>query len=142
MIKRDRLFSDKQCQRVRSAQRLYTPDLSTCALGIFKKDCLTLDHFLVFSGRRPPLRSGHTTVCAYDHICRLLCDETTDQNRCFWKSLLGDNYALVNTLYILVEQIRRSACDIIRSRATARNAAHTKASQRNKAYTSFFFDTT
>ena len=36
MIKRDRLFTEKQCQRVRSAQRLYTPDLSTCALRIFK----------------------------------------------------------------------------------------------------------
>ena len=36
------------------------------------RTALTLDHFLVFSGRQPPLRSDHATVRAYDHICRIL----------------------------------------------------------------------
>ena len=39
----------------------------------------------------------------------------------------------------LVGQIRRSACDIVGPRTTARNATRTKTTQRNKAYISLFF---
>ena len=43
-----------------------------------KRTASTLDHFLVFSGRRPPLRSDHATVRAYDHICRILLKQQTE----------------------------------------------------------------
>ena len=102
------------------------------AVRIFERDWLPFDHFFVFLGRRPPLRSSHATVRAYDHVCHLLCvDEITDRNRRFWNSLLSDNYALVDILYIsslyfLVGQIRRSVCDTVGSRATVRNTTCTK----------------
>ena len=50
--------------------------------------------------------------------------ETSGRNRRIWKSLVG--------------QTRRSACDIVGPRATARNATYTKTSQRNKTYISLF----
>ena len=63
--------------------------------------------------------------------------KTTDRNRRFWKSQLGDNYALVDTSYV-----PRRAATAIRLRY-CRTASHTKALQRNKAYnTPLFFNTT
>ena len=76
-------------------------------------------------------------------------DETTDRNRRFWNSLLGDNYALVtsnqismhkrdqeswkvtagarNEIVISVNQVFKNARRyIVGPRATARNATHTK----------------
>ena len=141
MIKRDRLFSDKQCQRVRSAYQLYTPDLSTCTLRIFKKDSFDLRSFLgLFSGRRTPLRSDHATVRTYDQVYRLPCrwkqqtEIDVSGSRCLAATMRSSVHCMP-----LVGQIRRSACDIVGPRATARNATHTKTSQRNKAYTSLFF---
>ena len=47
-------------------------------LESLKRTALTLDHFLVFSGRRPPLRSDHATVRTYDHICRILLKQAAE----------------------------------------------------------------
>ena len=107
-----------------------------------KRTNLTLNHFLVFSERRPPLSSDHATVRAYDHICHLLCGlkQRTEID-------VSESCCLATTMrssihYIpLVGQIRRSACDIVGPRATARNATHTThtISQRNKAYSLLLF---
>ena len=69
MLKSDRLFSDKQCQRVRFSGFIHP----TPRRVLLEKDRLTLGHFLVLSGRRPPLSSGHATVRVYDRVYRLLC---------------------------------------------------------------------
>ena len=58
MIKSDRLFSDKQCQRVCLAWRLYTSDLLTDALRIFNKDYLDLRSFLGPLGETTPTTLG------------------------------------------------------------------------------------
>ena len=106
-----------------------------------KRTTLTLDHFLVFSGRRPSLRSDHATVRAYYHVYRILLKQQTEidvsGSRCLSATIRSSIHCMP-----LVGQIRRSACDIVGPRATARNATHTKASQRNRAYILLFFDTT
>ena len=98
----------------------------------------TLDHFLVLSGRWPPLRSDHATVRAYDHICRILLKQQAEidvsRSRCLVTIMRSSIHCMP-----LIGQIRRSACDIVGPRATARNTTHSKTSQRNKAYTSLFF---
>ena len=99
-----------------------------------KRTALTLHHFLVFSGRRPPLRSDHATVRAYHRICRILLKQQNEidvsGNRCLAATMRSSIHCMS-----LVGQIRRSACDIVGPRATARNATNAKVSQRNKAYT-------
>ena len=82
-----------------------------------KTTALTLDHFLILSGRRPPLRSDHATVRVYDHVCRILLKQQTEID-------VSESRCLATT---------------IGPRVTARNARNAKTSQRNKAYTSLFF---
>ena len=42
------------------------------------RTALTLDHFLVFSGRRSSLRSDHATVRVYDHIRHILLKQAAE----------------------------------------------------------------
>ena len=103
-----------------------------------KRTTSTLDHFLVFSGKRPPLRSDHAIVRTYDHICRILLKQQTEidvsGSRCLATTLRSSIHRMP-----LVVQMRRSTCGIVGPRATARNATHTKTLQRNNVYTSPFF---
>ena len=116
------------------------PNSRRMLLESSKRTALTLNHSLIFSERRPPLRSDHATVRTYDHICRILLKQQTEidvsGSRCLATSMRSSIYCMP-----LVGQVRRSICGIVGPRATARNATHTKTSQRNKAYTSLFFDT-
>ena len=103
-----------------------------------KRTTLTLDHFLIFSGRRLPLRSDHATVHAYDHVCRILLKQQSEidvyGSRCLATTMRSSIHCM-----LLVRQKGRSACDIVGPRATARNATHIKASKHNKEYIALFF---
>ena len=104
-----------------------------------KRTDSTLEDFLVFSRRRPPLCSGHATdMITYAAFFRKQQTEIdVSGSRCLAITMRSSIHCMS-----LVGQTRRSACDIVGPRATARNATHTKASQRNRAHTPLFFDTT
>ena len=101
-----------------------------------KRTASTLDRFLVFSGDDPCYAR---ITPPYDHVCRVLLKQRTEisESRCLATTTRSSIHRM-----LLVGQIRRSPCEIVGPRATARNATHTKTSQRNKPYTSLFFDTT
>ena len=100
-----------------------------------KRTNLILDHFLVFSRRRPLLRSDHATARIPPSLEMKQQTEINVSGSCCLSTTMRSS---IHCTY-LVGQVRRSACDIVEPRATARNATHTKTSQRNKAYTPLFF---
>ena len=105
-----------------------------------KRTPSTLDHFLVSSQGDEPHYARITPPFAPMIKYRLPCrwkqqtEIDVSGSRCLAATMRSSVHCMP-----LVGQIRRSACDIVGPRATARNATHTKTSQRNKAYTSLFF---
>ena len=108
-----------------------------------KRTTSTLDHFLVFSGRQPPLRSDHATVRAYDHVYRLPCgwrqqtEIDVSRSRCLTTTMCS----LIHCMP-LVGQIRRSACDIWDRERRPETRPMLKPRSVTKRTPPSFFDTT